>query len=56
MLVAGSEGNTANVLLTTADAWLTMLNLQALPSGFDERLLRATSWYLESYSSSQHSR
>lgn len=53
MLVAASNTLTTNVLLATADAWLTTLHLQALPLGFDERVLRATSWYLESYTSSQ---
>jgi hypothetical protein len=41
------------IVLASSEAWLTVLHLKALPSGFDERLLRATSWYLESYASSR---
>ncbi|HTE84304.1 MAG TPA: hypothetical protein VK821_06200 [Dehalococcoidia bacterium] len=43
----------AEILLATSEAWLTILHTQALPVGFDERLLRATSWYLDSYVSSR---
>jgi hypothetical protein len=39
----------ADLLLAASEAWLTVIRLQALPPGFDERLLRATSWYLESF-------
>jgi hypothetical protein len=39
-------------VLVTSEAWLTVLHAQALPAGFDERMLRATSWYLETYLSS----
>jgi len=40
-------------ILTASDAWLTVLHLRALPVGFDERLLRAASWYLDSFVSSR---
>jgi hypothetical protein len=43
----------AKTLLLTSEAWLEVLRLAVLPSGFDERLLRATSWYLETYIRSQ---
>jgi hypothetical protein len=43
----------ARVLLATAEAWLEVLHSAVLPPGFDERLLRATSWYLETYVRSQ---
>jgi hypothetical protein len=36
-------------LLTAAEAWLTVIHVQGLPRGFDEHLLRATCWYLETY-------
>jgi hypothetical protein len=39
----------AKTLLLTTEAWLEVLRLSVLPVGFDERLLRATSWYLETY-------
>lgn len=42
----------AAVLLAASEAWLAVLHLRALPAGFDERLLRATSWYLETYTGS----
>jgi hypothetical protein len=43
-------------LLTAAEAWLTVIHLQGLPRGFDEHLLRATCWYLESYAATSASR
>jgi hypothetical protein len=46
-LMATSPGTA--VLLTLTEAWLSVLHALALPPGFDERLLRATSWYLETY-------
>jgi hypothetical protein len=44
-----SPGIGARALLASAGAWLEVLHIAALPVGFDERLLRATSWYLETF-------
>jgi hypothetical protein len=53
MLVTPDQTTIKEVLLATCEAWLSVLHSQALPAGFDERLLRATSWYLESYTTSR---
>jgi hypothetical protein len=51
-LAALAAAPRAGVLLTLSEAWLSVLQTLALPAGFDERILRATSWYLETYLSS----
>jgi hypothetical protein len=51
-LAAISAVSDARSLLITAEAWLCVLQTRALPDGFDERILRATSWYLETYAAS----
>ncbi len=51
-LAALDAAPSAGVLLTLTEAWLSVLHTLALPSGFDERILRAMSWYLETYLSS----
>jgi hypothetical protein len=55
-LAAIDASPSAGVLLALAEAWLSVLHTLALPAGFDERILRATSWYLETYLSSAPSR
>jgi hypothetical protein len=52
-LCASVEAPDAETLLAVSHAWLTVLHLQSLPTGFDEHMLRSVSWYLESYLSSR---
>ncbi|MGI8554123.1 MAG: hypothetical protein ACR2PL_25555 [Dehalococcoidia bacterium] len=44
------------LLLAASGAWLAVVRLQALPRSFDEHLLRATAWYLETLHAAAASR
>jgi hypothetical protein len=56
MLAATTTEPAPPTILCAAEARLVVLHLQALPPGFDERLLRAVSWYLETYTAGIASR